>query len=128
MTYAWYGNLREMKNVIKRATLLTDGDWIEAKTLPFEISNYAKLLFNDSPSPLAPEVVQQSYAPQIPNPSAQIETTSFVKPTLKSAAVEAEHDMILKILKEVNFNKSKAARMLGIDRKTLYNKMRIFEL
>jgi two-component system response regulator HydG len=56
-------------------------------------------------------------------------SSNFVaKPTLKSAAVEAEHDMILKILKEVNFNKSKAARMLGIDRKTLYNKMRIFDL
>jgi two-component system, NtrC family, response regulator HydG len=132
MTYAWYGNLREMKNVIKRATLLTDGDWIESKTLPFEISNYSKLLFNDSPqySPQAP-VVQQFIQP-VSVPVASVSDVSSninnTKPTLKSAAVEAEHDMILKILKEVNFNKSKAARMLGIDRKTLYNKMRIFDL
>ena len=129
MTYAWYGNLREMKNVIKRATLLTDGDFIESKTLPFEISNYAKLLFNDTPNANAPYVTApQVYATPVSVPSAVVEMPNLTKPTLKSAAVEAEHDMILKILKEVNFNKSKAARMLGIDRKTLYNKMRIFDL
>ena len=127
MTYAWYGNLREMKNVIKRATLLTDGELIESKTLPFEISNYAKLLFNDSPPyPLQSQIIQP-FIPQNP-PIIVTEVLNSTKPTLKSAAVEAEHEMILKILKEVNFNKSKAARILGIDRKTLYNKMRIFEL
>jgi two-component system, NtrC family, response regulator HydG len=130
MTYAWYGNLREMKNVIKRATLLTDGDWIESKTLPFEISNYSKLLFNDSPQYLPHVQVAQQFSPPVSIPTTPVSDVSnnTTKPTLKSAAVEAEHDMILKILKEVNFNKSKAARMLGIDRKTLYNKMRIFDL
>ena len=128
MTYAWYGNLREMKNVIKRATLLTDGEWIEAKTLPFEISNYAKLLFNDTPNTPSSVAILQTYIPVIAPSPAIMEMPNLTKPTLKSAAVEAEHDMILKILKEVNFNKSKAARMLGIDRKTLYNKMRIFDL
>ena len=130
MTYAWYGNLREMKNVIKRATLLTDGDFIESKTLPFEISNYSKLLFNDS-AQYSPQVHTIPYFNQpVPTPTILVNDvpSNAIKPTLKSAAVEAEHDMILKILKEVNFNKSKAARMLGIDRKTLYNKMRIFDL
>ncbi len=131
MTYAWYGNLREMKNVIKRATLLTDGDFIESKTLPFEISNYSKLLFNDSPQYTQQlQVTPQQFNPVVSIPTIPVSDFSgnATKPTLKSAAVEAEHDMILKILKEVNFNKSKAARMLGIDRKTLYNKMRIFDL
>ncbi|MBB6001990.1 sigma-54 dependent transcriptional regulator [Arcicella rosea] len=127
MSYAWYGNLREMRNVIKRATLLTDGEWIESKTLPFEISNYAKLLFTESPttpvSVSAPvvEVVQNT-------PESTSSNEVVAKPSLKSAAIEAEYDMILKVLKEVNFNKSKAARILGIDRKTLYNKMKVFEL
>ena len=47
--YVWYGNLRELKNVIKRATLLTEGEFIEASSLPFEISNYSKLQFADQP-------------------------------------------------------------------------------
>ncbi len=51
--YVWYGNLRELKNVIKRATLLTEGDYIEARTLPFEISNYSKLQFADQPAAAA---------------------------------------------------------------------------
>ena len=51
--YVWYGNLRELKNVVKRSTLLTDGDYIEARALPFEISNFAKLQFDHSPEPAA---------------------------------------------------------------------------
>jgi two-component system response regulator HydG len=125
MSYAWYGNLREMRNVIKRATLLTDGDWIEAKTLPFEISNYSKLLFNDIPQQATPvPVISTATVAHIPQPA---EEPIITKPSLKSAAVEAEYDMILKVLKDVHFNKSKAARLLGIDRKTLYNKMKMFE-
>ncbi len=127
MNYAWYGNLREMRNVIKRATLLTDGEWIESKTLPFEISNYAKLLFTESTS--APTIVSMPVVEQAPNtPEVASMPDATTKPSLKSAAIEAEYDMILKVLKEVNFNKSKAARILGIDRKTLYNKMKVFEL
>ncbi|HSC38342.1 MAG TPA: response regulator [Chitinophagaceae bacterium] len=43
--------------------------------------------------------------------------------TLKAAGIDAEYEMIVETLKKVNFNKSKAARLLHIDRKTLYNKM-----
>jgi two-component system response regulator HydG len=47
---------------------------------------------------------------------------------LKMAASEAEYEMIIEVLKKVNFNRSKAANMLNIDRKTLYNKMRKMNL
>ena len=47
---------------------------------------------------------------------------------LKNAALEAEYDTILSVLKEVNFNKTKAAKVLNIDRKTLYNKMKAIDL
>ncbi|MNL79010.1 Bacterial regulatory protein, Fis family [compost metagenome] len=47
---------------------------------------------------------------------------------LKNAALEAEYEAILKVLREVNFNKTKAAKILNIDRKTLYNKMRAINL
>jgi len=118
--YIWHGNLRELKNVIKRATLLTDGEVVEAKTLPFEISNFNKLQFDSSPEPTT--------ASSGVNPVSLVmpETTRFANSdlTLKEASIDAEYEMILQALKKVNFNKSKAAKLLNIDRKTLYNKMK----
>lgn len=109
--YPWYGNLREMKNLIKRAALLTEGDLVEVKALPVEISNHSKFIFPEN------------------NPGLNGDAQSKQNATnLKAAAHEAEHEMILKILKQVNFNKSKAAKILNIDRKTLYNKMKAFNL
>ena len=109
--YPWYGNLREMKNVIKRAALLTEGEIVEAKALPVEISNHSKFIFPEN---------------KISNDGDS--QSKDLSPNLKAAAHEAEHEMILKILKQVNFNKSKAAKLLNIDRKTLYNKMKTFNL
>jgi len=116
--YIWYGNLRELKNVIKRATLLCDGEIIEAKTLPFEISNFYKLQFE---SPASNDKLNSAQA-----------VTSGTAPVayenkLKSANLDAEYEVILDALKQANFNKSKAAKLLNVDRKTLYNKMRQFK-
>jgi two-component system response regulator HydG len=47
--------------------------------------------------------------------------------TLKGVSIDAEYEMILEALKQTNFNKSKAARFLHIDRKTLYNKMKQYQ-
>ncbi len=113
--YVWYGNLRELKNVIKRATLLADGEQIEVKCLPFEINNFFKLQF-ESPATSRSEAPQQSSLQDIP-----------YEHKLKSANLDAEYDVILDALKQSNFNKSKAAKLLNIDRKTLYNKMRQFK-
>ena len=132
--YPWPGNLREMRNVIKRSTLLSEGNMIEARTLPFELLNYSRLLFLE-PSPPAVAPVPSSpvevpiYAP--PQPVVAVPVTAkaaFNKTDLKAAALEAEYEMILNVLKQVNFNKSKAAAALGIDRKTLYNKMKSLNL
>jgi two-component system response regulator HydG len=122
-TYVWYGNLRELKNVIKRATLLTDGEQIEASSLPFEISHHNKLQFESQSEP--------SVKPAAPAPTAKEEIIeaqrSISETTLKGASIDAEYEMILKALKKVNFNKSKAAKLLNIDRKTLYNKMKQYQ-
>jgi two-component system, NtrC family, response regulator HydG len=126
-SYVWYGNLRELKNVIKRATLLSDGDQVEASSLPFEISHYNKLQFDKGPAAPEPQTSSMVYG-AVNNVE---DTTENSRPlseiTLKGASIDAEYDMILKALKKVNFNKSKAAKLLNIDRKTLYNKMKQYQ-
>lgn len=121
--YVWYGNLRELKNVIKRATLLSDGEQVEASSLPFEISHFNKLQFEKQPEP-QPAPVHVVAAPvDVTGDSSR----SLSETTLKGASIDAEYEMILKALKKVNFNKSKAAKLLNIDRKTLYNKMKQYQ-
>jgi two-component system, NtrC family, response regulator HydG len=127
--YIWYGNLRELKNVVKRSTLLTDGDYIEDRSLPFEISNFSKLNFesssNDTPvqnfasTPQQPTIISSHPTP--------VSRTVLDETTLKAASIDAEYEMIIEALKQANFNKSKAAKLLNIDRKTLYNKMKQYQ-
>jgi two-component system response regulator HydG len=120
-SYVWYGNLRELRNVIKRATLLSDGEEIEASSLPFEISHFNKLQFDKQPEPAATNTIPTTVTEIAESPRTISETT------LKGASIDAEYEMILKALKKVNFNKSKAAKLLNIDRKTLYNKMKQYQ-
>jgi len=103
--YEWPGNLREMKNVIKRAVLLTKGEIIESSTLPSEM-------------------VQAINASNFN--SLQVERKSNYD--LKAQQESTERDAIIKILKEVKYNKTKAARLLNIDRKTLYAKMEKYQI
>jgi len=105
-SYSWPGNIREMKNVIKRAALLCDEDIIRSKFLPVEISNPDKFI----------------------QPENNAMRSSNSGTDLKGAAQEAEYETIVKVLRQVNYNKSEAARLLNIDRKTLYNKMKAYNL
>ena len=110
MNYSWPGNLREFRNVVRRAVLLTQGDLITAKTLPWEITNTNPL--TATPEPLRKEEPVGTLKKDI---------------GLKGAASKAEYETIMNVLKEVKFNKKKAAEVLNIDRKTLYNKLKSYE-
>jgi two-component system response regulator HydG len=110
--YRWNGNIRELKNVVRRATLLTEGDVIQMKAIPLEISNYR----------------MPAMEPVVHTNTAEPVMIKESRNDLKNAAQEAEYDTILKVLREVNFNKTKAAEILNIDRKTLYNKMKAINL
>lgn len=107
--YSWPGNVRELKNVIRRAALLSEGNVVQLKALPLEISTFSK--GTDLENILEAKIAKNSN-----------------KFDLKNAALEAEYETILQVLKEVNFNKTKAAKILNIDRKTLYNKMKLINL
>jgi two-component system response regulator HydG len=96
-TYDWPGNLREMKNVVKRAVLLTPDDTISLNTIPAEMLEAMRA-------------------------GETREKTAGVY-DLKALQEVQEREMIVKTLQEVRYNKSKAARILNIDRKTLYLKM-----
>ncbi len=127
LNYIWYGNLRELKNVIKRATLLTDGEYVEVKSLPFEITNFRRLQFDVPASvPQSQLVTNGASVPQSSAAPAAPASISYEN-KLKSANMDAEYEVILEALKQANFNKSKAAKLLNIDRKTLYNKMKQFK-
>lgn len=118
MRYRWPGNIREMKNVVRRATLLTEGNEIQMKALPLEISNPMLAYdFNGSANSI-----------NINGANAEASEIKENKHDLKNAALEAEYETILRVLKEVNFNKTRAAEILKIDRKTLYNKMKAINL
>ncbi|MGC9343381.1 MAG: sigma-54-dependent transcriptional regulator [Bacteroidales bacterium] len=106
MNYHWHGNIRELQNVINRMVLLSQGEVITSDLLPDEI-RFNNLMdsghFNRS--------------------SLDREVTD-----LKSATLVTEKEVIQNALIKSNNNKSKAAKLLNIDRKTLYNKIKLYDL
>jgi len=90
--YDWPGNLREMKNIIKRSVLLEKSDVIHLEVLPAEMRE----------------------------PVVNDESFGYTK--------DNEEEAIKKALEKANYNKSKAAKLLDIDRKTLYNKLKLYNL
>ena len=90
--YRWPGNLRELQNCIKRATLLTKGDFVEKDALPAEFFQNAEDL------------------------------------TVEFSLSENEKETILEALNKTNNNKTEAAKLLKINRKTLYNKLKLYDI
>lgn len=109
LEYNWPGNLREFRNVIRRAGLLTTSGLINKNVLPWEIISGPAMPGNAGGTISA----QEKTAPPVAG--------------LKDAAAYAEYEAIMNVLKQVKFNKTKAAEILKIDRKTLYNKIKNFE-
>jgi two-component system response regulator HydG len=120
LQYSWPGNLREFRNVIRRAALLTKpGDKITADTMPWEILNNAS-----GPLGNKTEIKETGPAYVLSNPETNGDSEG--KDILREAASLAEYKTIMAVLKKVNFNKKKAAELLKIDRKTLYSKIKNF--
>lgn len=88
--YAWPGNLREMKNLVKRATLLAQGPYIRLEDLGPELA--------------APQTAAH----------------------LQLRDGQTEQERIRRALQATGGNKSRAAALLGVDRKTLYNKLKLY--
>ncbi|MNK31212.1 Transcriptional regulatory protein ZraR [compost metagenome] len=98
LQYDWPGNLRELKNVIKRMVLLTPNETAELESLPEEMT----IAINQAPRTNSTD--------------------------LKAINELNEKAMIIETLIKVKYNKSKAAKLLNIDRKTLYSKMERYDI
>ena len=94
LSYHWPGNLRQMKNIVKRATLLAQGSFITLLELGTDLLDTT--------------------------------TTCTTSMSLRNEETEKEH--ILEALRQTGNNKSKAAQLLNIDRKTLYNKLKLYNI
>jgi len=96
--YSWPGNVRELKNIMERAVILARGPWIEKTHLPAYV--------------LTPQSGSMG---------------KIVLPVGVTAA-EAEKELILKTLELAGNNKAEAARQLGLDVKTIRNKLKFYGL
>lgn len=114
--YSWPGNLRELRNVVRRSVLFTSGDTITSTSLP-SLSGYSEL---PNSSLQTTEIKTNSYTTEL-EASFKNNHELYNKP-------EDERDKILKALDKSNGNKTKAAKLLNIDRKTLYNKIHLYNI
>jgi len=99
--YAWPGNIQELKNLIMKAALLSEGKQIPVK--------------------IAPELFGR-------NDAKKENSTTTVNPIHKLRKENYEKEKILEALELARGNKSMAASILNIDRKTLYNKMKLYNV
>ena len=92
LEYHWPGNLRQMKNIVRRATLLAQSKFIT----PNELNELHETVHTHIGLPLRNE--------------------------------ETEKQQIIEALRQTGNNKSRAAQLLGVDRKTLYNKLKLYDI
>jgi len=97
-TYTWPGNVRELRNIIERAVVLTKSDWIDASTLP-------------------PYIRAASKTGQ-----------KLVLDVGVTTMADAERELLIRTLELTGNNKAEAARQLGVDVKTIYNKLKAYNI
>ncbi|MGD9947029.1 MAG: sigma-54 dependent transcriptional regulator [Desulfobulbus sp.] len=108
--YPWPGNVRELEHVIERACVLCEGTTLAAEQLPPEIRNFSRQ-----------QVIEQA-ATTLQAINVPATAVSSPEPELSPS------ERILQALRKSGGNKAKAARLLGIDRTTLYRKIREMQL
>jgi len=98
--YNWPGNVRELQNALEHALNFSDDNEIRREHLPIRIldSIYA-------PNIQAPEMTRQRFS-------------------LKDAIISAEHSMLVNALQKCGNNRTETAKLLGISRSTLYEKLK----
>ena len=134
-SYAWPGNVRQLKNAIERAVMVTEGDEIEAAAFDLSV--------RPSPSgepqmPAAPHSSEMLTGPPTPRLLSEIaevasevpsETPTGLHRRRRRAMNDAlERQQIQEALQAANGSRAKAARLLGLSRSTLYEKLKRYSL
>ena len=109
LAHDWPGNVRELRNVMERATLLVSGNVLEAEHVMIESSE--------------PASSQDLFDAEF-----EAETAVIASPFLEGGSPEDEKARILKALEACGGNQTRAAKMLGIARRTLINRIEQFNL
>jgi two-component system response regulator AtoC len=121
MDYDWPGNVRELENAIARGVIITSVPLIMKDHLPPELlKRYEEKQINNNTRAETTENKKN-------NNSILTLSNDEVKP-LPEVIAQIEKEMIVKALKKSGGNKTKAAKMLGISRKSLFNKIRDYKI
>ena len=120
MDYNWPGNVRELENAITRGVIITSVPFIMKEHLPPELIKRYK-------SEHIEDVNNKNQTVSNNTNSNSTNKTDSIEP-LPTVIARIEKDMIIKALKKCGGNKTKAAKILGISRKSLFNKIRDYKI
>ena len=110
--YDWPGNVRQLENVLERAYYFSTSDWIEIKHLPAYLQEFYDEHGKLKTAGIMPDG-QQNKKPE-----------TFQRTERETILVNIDKKLVLDALKQAKGNRTKAAKILGISRTTLYNKMK----
>jgi DNA-binding NtrC family response regulator len=105
ISFHWPGNVRELRNVIERAVILEKGPRLSASGLALSLRSKGSL-------------------PTTPSSEERSEPIASIGMTLD----EVTRRMILRTLEATHFNRTKAAALLGVSAKTIYNKLKAWDI
>jgi DNA-binding NtrC family response regulator len=102
--YSWPGNIRDLQNAIQSAMIVAKKGSITSEHLPMRLRGYDQDL------------------------GENLSMDAGLEKNIKQVSTKAERELILEALKECRFSRTKTAELLKISRKTLFNKMKQYDI